>query len=505
MKRRNNSRQIKIGILISYFSIGVNVLLTLLYTPWMIEKLGQEQYGLYTLATSLVSLIAFDFGMSAAVSRYLAKYRAEDMEDEANNFASAVFQIYFLIDVILLLVFIILFFCIEILYKGLTFAEIAIFKKVYLIVAFYTLLSFPGVPLNGILTAYERFIELKVTELIQRTLSVVLVVFFLLRGADVAAIVFANAIVGIPVMLVRFLIVKKDIGLKIKLNKRFRDIYRNILSFSIWSSIGSMSVNLTYSLVPSIFAITLNSTAIALYSPASVLGSYFYSVASAVNGMFLPTVSRYVADGSDEKITDLMIRVGRYQTFVMGLIYMGYVCVGDQFIYLWLGEDFSASYICAIFTMFPLIFRYSQQIGNTTIVAKNYVKLQGIIFIVITIAGNLLVLALSKCGGVVGGCVAVSFTTMAYVFGLNYIHQRKVGINVRSFYKNCYSSMIIPMVAVSVAGRLVLPLVGSDNLMWFVVKTAIVVVVYISSMWKIGLRESEKKYIIGQLDRMMGR
>ena len=51
---RNN--QIKLGAIISYLSIGFNILAGLLYTPWMVQQIGKSNYGLYTLATSLITL-----------------------------------------------------------------------------------------------------------------------------------------------------------------------------------------------------------------------------------------------------------------------------------------------------------------------------------------------------------------------------------------------------------------------------------------------------------------
>ena len=35
----------------------------LLYTPWMIHSIGRENFGLYTLAMSVISLFVFDFGL----------------------------------------------------------------------------------------------------------------------------------------------------------------------------------------------------------------------------------------------------------------------------------------------------------------------------------------------------------------------------------------------------------------------------------------------------------
>ncbi len=495
-------KQVKIGAILSYLSIGINIILTLIYTPWMIEKIGQEHYGLYTLATSLISFVAFDFGMSAAVSRFLSKYRADGDTGKIGEFLSAAFQIYFLIDIVLLIIFLLLYLLIEVIYSGLTPDEVIIFKQLYLIIAFYTFISFPGMPLNGILTAYEKFIPLKTSELLQRLLTVALVVLFLLKGADVVYIVLANTLAGIVGLLFRIAVVRKSTYIYIKLKNKYIGIYKEIFSFSIWSAIGNMATNLTYSLVPSIFAITLNSKAIALYSPASVLGSYFYSIASAVNGMFLPTISKYIAKDKEEEVTQLMIKVGRYQTFALGLIYIGYVCIGDIFIRLWLGDGFSESYLCAVFTMLPLFFRYTQQVGNTAIIAKNYVKEQGKLFMLVTVIGNILVIIFSKNGGLIGGCIALSITTMLYVVGMNYIQLKKINIDLKKFYRECYSSALFPAVIVLILGRFIIAKMGNMELQWLIIKGMIIGILYVGLMWSMSMRRDEKAYIIYQFKRI---
>ena len=67
----SSSKQIKLGAILSYLSIFINIVTGLLYTPWMIDSIGQANYGLYTLAISVTSLFVFDFGLSAAVTRFI--------------------------------------------------------------------------------------------------------------------------------------------------------------------------------------------------------------------------------------------------------------------------------------------------------------------------------------------------------------------------------------------------------------------------------------------------
>jgi O-antigen/teichoic acid export membrane protein len=82
------------GAVLSYISIAINIIAGLLYTPWMITQIGQSNYGLYTLANSLITIFVMDFGMSAAVSRFVAKYRAEDNQEAINNFLGVAYKLY---------------------------------------------------------------------------------------------------------------------------------------------------------------------------------------------------------------------------------------------------------------------------------------------------------------------------------------------------------------------------------------------------------------------------
>ena len=100
----NSSQQIKFGALASYIALGINILTGLVYTPWMINSIGRENYGLYTLAMSVISLFVFDFGLSSAVSRFLAKYLAEGRQDKANNCLGIVVKLYLIIDVLFFIV-----------------------------------------------------------------------------------------------------------------------------------------------------------------------------------------------------------------------------------------------------------------------------------------------------------------------------------------------------------------------------------------------------------------
>ena len=59
-----NSNQRKSGVVLSYVSIILNTLIQLLYTPLLIRMLGQSEYGLYSLVSSIIGyLTVLDLGL----------------------------------------------------------------------------------------------------------------------------------------------------------------------------------------------------------------------------------------------------------------------------------------------------------------------------------------------------------------------------------------------------------------------------------------------------------
>ena len=55
--------QLKAGAFLSYVSIGLNNIVGLLYTPFMLRMMGQSEYGLYSLVASVVAyLTVLDLG-----------------------------------------------------------------------------------------------------------------------------------------------------------------------------------------------------------------------------------------------------------------------------------------------------------------------------------------------------------------------------------------------------------------------------------------------------------
>lgn len=467
--------QIKHGAIISYVAIIVNVVAALIYTPWMIKEIGTANYGLYALATSFISLFVVDFGISSSLTRFLAKYKAKNDTDSIAKILGAAYQIYFLIDVVLLFVLLLVYFNIDIIYDELSALELSTFKLLFVIVGFFSFISFPAMTLDGILSSHEHFVAIKVCGVVRKFLSIGLVILALAMSWGVEALVLSNVIAGIVAIAIKIYIVTKKNHIRVIFLLHSNPFRGKLLGFSIWITMILFANKLMYNMTPTVLAIVSGSIAIALYAPASTLGGYFYIFAEAINGLFLPYISRKIANNQERDIDDLLVKVGRFQIIFLGLIFTGFVCVGQDFVKLWLGDDFAQTYICTILIFLPALFEYSQQIGNLMIVAKNEVKIQGVFFVIIGILSLILSFALALIWGAIGACVAICIGGLARVIVQNWIFHYRLGMVLNLFYKECFIKSLIPTV-LTILTFAVIPHFNLYNRMVTLVLNTIVVV-----------------------------
>lgn len=493
MSKKN---QYYFGAIISYFAIVFNVVAGLIYTPWMVGKIGQSDYALYTLATSFISIFLMDFGLSSAVSRFVAKYRAEGQEEKANKLLGIVTKLYLVIDAIIFIILLVIFFLLETIYRGLTENEIEVYRQLYIIVATYSLLSFPFMPLSGIITAYEKFIQLKLCDLGQKIITIVLVVIALLNDFGVLAVVAANAASGLIIIVVKLNIIHRMTPIRYYIRAQDKKLLKEIFSFSIWVTVMSIAQRFVFNLAPTILGIFSTSKEIAIFAPANTLEGYFYTFAAAINGMFLAKISKYIAEDQEDKIFDLMVKIGKYQLTTLGLILVGFVCVGRDFMVLWMGNEYVAAWPCAILMFLPDLLLFTQQIANTTAIAKNEVKNLSRGYIGMAIISGGLSIVLSPFWGALGSCIAI---TVAYFFlyiYMNVIYYKKLNLDIFSFFKLCYLKYFPAILASVILGYTVSNhIILCTGWLGLIVKGVCVCTVYVICILLIGTNRNEKKQL----------
>lgn len=478
----------------SYVAIAINIVTGLLYTPWMIHSIGRENFGLYTLAMSVISLFVFDFGLSSAVTRFIAKYLAEERQDKANNCLGLVYRLYLIIDMVLFLILVGVFFFIPQIYKELSPDEIQKFEVVYCVAALYSVISFPFIPVNGVLTAHEKFIQLKICDVAHKLIIVIAMSVCLLLGGGLYSLVIVNAAAGVLTILFKLYCIRRYTPQSVSLHYSNKSEFREILGFSGWVTVIAVAQRCIFNLAPSILGALSGSTAIAILGIAITLEGYTYTFSSAINGMFLPKVSRIVVDGEGD-VLPLMIRVGRIMIYVISLIVFGVVILGRDFIQLWVGPDFNESYFCAVLIILPSLLQLPQDIGSQTIYAKNKVRKLSTVYLVMAATNIAGAIILAPSLGALGICISICIAYIIRTIGMDVIFYRDLNIDVFVFFRETFVKMVIPLALSLIIGFSCDYMIPLHSWVGLVVKGGLFVLGYCVVMFTMSMNSAEKELL----------
>lgn len=493
MKSLSSSQQIRYGAVLSYLGIVVYILVGLLYTPWMIRCIGKDDYGLYTLAYSIVALFVFDFGISAAIQRFVAKYLAEGNKEKVNHCVSLVYKLYLYIDVAILLILAVVYFLIPYIYRELTAIQISRLEVVFVMAGLFSVISFPFIPLNGILSAHEKFVQLKTCDLLSKVLTVCINVVCLLCGGGLYDLVLTNVLVGLFVIALKYIIVRRQTDVKVEIEYHDKAEMRSLLSFSGWTTVVALCQRCIFNISPSILGMFAGAAVIAVLGISISLEAYTYTFACALNGLFLPKISRILNNHGD--VLPLMVRVGRIQILTLGLILIGFFIVGQDFITAWLGSGYEEAFVCTLLFIMPAVMLLPADIADQTLIASGNVKYRAFVYIIMMVVNIPLSVVMTKYWGLNGLAVSIFIAYMVRNVAMYYVYYSKLHINVWQFIRDSYIRML-PGLLVSCASAYVLASfldIGS----WYGVacKSAIVVICYVIAMWILAMNEGEKDLV----------
>lgn len=497
----DSNRQIKFGVLMSYFAIGINIITGLIYTPWMISSIGQENYGLFTLANSIMAFFMFDFGLSGAITRYISKYLSEGRLDKANNCLGLVYKLYFGIDLLLFIILAVVYIYIPDIYQKLTLDEIEKFKIVYAIAAVFSVLSFPFIPVDGILTANEKFVQLKACDVLQKLLIVVTMSICLLSGCGLYALVVVNAAAGLISIFAKLWVIRKYTNTKINFNYNNKKEFHEIVGFSGWITISTIAQRFVISILPSLLGILSGSRAIALFGIASALEGFVWLFVSSIGGLFLPKVSRIVAKGNSD-LLPLMIKVGRIQFMVVSAITIGFICLGSDFIFLWVGNSFADSYLCAVILILPSFMSTPEGIAAQAILARNKVKQQALVFAYTSAINIFIACFLSYYFGAIGASISVCVVYTARWLWMNIIYKNELELDVIKFYKDSFVKMLPSFVIPLIAGGIINYFLPDGLWGFFLLKMTVFIIVFLIALYHV-MNEYEKDLLIRPILRQI--
>lgn len=490
--------QLKAGAILSYASMGIGYIISILYTPIMLRILGQSEYGLYNLVGSVVSYLGLlSFGFGSAYMRYYSRYKVDKDEENIAKLNGMFLIIFSVISFIAIFAGILLVFNVDLIFGNkLTINELSTARILMAIMIFNIALSFPASIFNSYITANEKYIFQKSLQMIKTLVNPMIMLPILLMGYKSIGMVVVTTILTITVEISNVIFSFNKLRIKFLFKKFNFELMKEIAVFSFYIFINMIIDQINWSLDKFVIGRFRGTVAVAVYGLASQLNTYYLSLSTSISNVFIPRVNRIVAIGDDKKeLTGLFTRIGRIQFILLSLICSGLIFFGRPFINMWAGRNYSEAYPIVLLLIIPVTIPLIQNIGIEIQKAKNMHKFRSWVYLFMAIGNVCLSIPLTKLFGGIGAALG---TAISLVIGngliMNWYYHNKVGIDIKYFWNQILK--IFPSLVPSIfLGVLMISFIDLYSVITFLICGIVYVIIFCISVWLFGMNQYEKNLI----------
>ena len=499
----------KTAAVLSYINQGLSTVVAIFLTPILLKYLGVEEYGLYQMIYSMGHYIMIlDLGIGTVMVRYISEYRARKDRIGEENFAAliAIFTVF-----VAALVFTageILNFNVENIFQNLSSTDYEKSHQMFNLMVIQFVFTVIDHYFHGIIGAYEHFVFSRTIGIIKLVLSFALNVLFVVVGFGAVGLVLTNTVVIIMMTLVNVWYVFNHLHFRIHYHKWDFVIVKPAIGLMLAMLLQSVVGFVNSSADKTILGIMCTKSDVAVYSIAASIITLFNTLPTVISGLFQPQVTRMVVNGaSKSQLTDLVIRVGRWQFMLCGLLLFGLAFFGMDFLHLWVGHRLKYDQLLFtwIIMMVILPFNMVPLVQNVCISILNaYDKrmYRSIILAGMCVINIAVSVVLVNLFGPIGCPIGTALSFLiGYAIILNIYYAKGLQLEIGRMFKEIVSKTWICLLCAAV---LVFPL-----FLWkhytipiFLLKISAFSLVFLALMWFMGFNEDERKVCIPVLKRM---
>lgn len=500
--------QIKVGAILSYLSMGLSTIISLVYTPIMIQRLGDSEFGVYQTVLPIISYLnLLSFGLGSAYVRYYSRAKAENNKQEMAKLNGMFFITYTFLGMVLLGIGFLLAGHGEIIFgQKLTAEEIVLGEKLLKIMTVNAALTFPISVFESHVTINEQYLFQKVVLLLRQVLNPLLMIPLLILGFRSVTLTVVALIFTVISGIVNIAFCLGKLKMPFSFGSYDFKLLREMLGFTFYVFIGILVDNLNWSVGRLLLAWIHGTTAVTIYTVAAQLNVYYQAFATAISNLLIPRVNRIVAEGQPMRELDkLFIRVGRLQFISLGCILLGFVAVGRTFVVLWGGDaKFAVDYAITLLLFFATLWANMQMLGYEILRAKSMHKFSSLVYLGIAVANIALGIPLCMKFSELGAAIGTTVSTIAGMLVMNWYYHRRVGLDIPRFWmriRHLIPATILPA-AVSVLMAVFLHPQGYIEIGLILV---VFVAVYGASMWLFGMDRYERRLITTPLEKIVNK
>lgn len=490
--------QLKVGVILSYVSIGLGSVVSMVYTPAMLRLLGQSEYGLYTLAGSIVSYLSLlSMGFGSSYVRFYSKYKVNNDQDGIAKLNGMYMTLFTVIGIVALIAGgILTYYCDRIFDASLTAYEVETTKKLMVLLVFNIAISFPFSIFTSYITANEQYVFQKLLSVIKVIANPIIVLSVLFVGFKSVGLVVATVFLNVTIEIIHMIFCLKKLKMRFEFKSFDFKLFKEMAYFSIFIFINIVVDQINWNAAKFMLGIYWGSIVVAVYGVASQLNNYYLQFSSTISSVFIPKVHRIVATTNSKKeLTELFTKVGRVQFAVLALVASGLVFFGKPFILKWGGPEYGDAYPIVLLMILPVTIPLIQNLGIEIQRAQNLHQFRSLVYLSVAVVNIAISLWLCPKYGGIGCAIGTAFSILlGNGLIMNIYYHKKCNIDIIHFWKNILR-MSIGLVIPIIFGSVMIKLFVISSIPQLCCGIIAYTVVYSASMWVLGINNYEKQLV----------
>ena len=451
------ANNIKKDALSSYTNLLITIVAGFIAVPIIENSVGKSYFGIYQFVFSLAAYSELmGLGLGKTVERYVSEYAVQKKSDRESLIVSMVISIYIIACMIFFAAAFILYINFADIFNF-TQNELSLARACFMIAAINGALNIPASVFQSFLRGRGKYSFVFNTGTIQVIARIFLVTFFINKGYGIFSIFLIDLILFQAANIFFAISAVKRYGIKIRLFDFERELFINLLKFSAFVFLGGIAETLYWSTDNIILGIYTSSAVIAEYALSQRLINYFYRYGTAFSGLFLPSIMEH-HHGEDEqesnkKIVDLFTSASRHQGIITSFAVVNFIVLGAHFIRLWVGDNYSMTYVYTIIILLPFWMVLTQATGVEVLYVMKKHKVNTMIYLINAIINIIFTVILVQRIGPIGAAIATSVTMFIGSVVLSLLYYRNLlKMSMRKYLTRVYARNLTASAAVLLYG-----------------------------------------------------
>src|SRR5215470_3390315 len=451
----------------SWFSLGVNILVGIFLSPYILHRLGDTAYGIWILIFSVTGYYGlFDLGIRSSVVRYVSTYTATNDKDGLARLINTSLATYTAIGAVAMIVTLV---CGA--YVDRFFRIPAVFlstaRLLFLMVGSAVAIGFPAGIFGGVLEGLQQFYFVNLTNVISTLLRAVLIVLALRHGYGLLTVALITVVLPLISSVARGVIALRVLPVSFGWRHIDRNAFREIANYSAISFILLIGYKLRYKTDEIVIGTFLSVTAVTYFSIGDRLLDYAAELVGSLAQIFVPMAGQSHAKGDMNRLRTIWIAGNRACAMIIFPITAVLIILGKSVITAWVGAQYVApSYPVLVVLAVPMMFILAQGSSSRILYGMAKHRPLAIVILMESIANLILSIVLIRPFGIIGDAFGTAIPLMCTSFLFMPRHMcRVLGVRIGTYLREAYSLPVL----------LTLPLVAMLLLMrrWFEARTVL--------------------------------